>query len=302
MSKHKTKSLSVNHRETLLLLRRTTSFLLVFSVILVVILIFFSAVQNQNSNCQDRASEVVHDNLLKPETRFEDIVSVMTGVLSKYKAELSEVEKGAEDENKTIEWLDTGDGTMGANGFRLFRRTKNDLYAFELRAMFDKLCDAYPSLSMEVMPNVDYEKIQYKIRAVVFNNATRKFIFESSLLTKEKNRLMTFAQVQNVFPGFNQITTSKGTLGVLKTYEYTTVGAFDVYGGKSPLDITISVEQWSAKDSSNPLMWRVLVSTSNLLAENNIEGLQSKLRKAFEENNMLCGGTQCDNLLNGFLR
>ncbi|EPY27591.1 hypothetical protein STCU_03895 [Strigomonas culicis] len=151
---------------------------------------------------------------------------------------------------------------------------------------------------MEVMPNVDYEKVNYGVRSVLFNNRTRQFLLESKLTTQDMNRVTSFAQFQKIFPGFYKVASGSGRLDVVSTWDYTKNGDYQIYYRNSPMDIYVHIEQWSTKDK--PFMWRVFISTDNILAEDSAKAIESAIRQAFTEGNMLCGSS-CDSALKGFL-
>lgn len=297
---HAEKSEHLNLRNALVLQRRITTFSLGFSVALVVLMMTLTSLQYRDASCQDRASEVVLDILLRPDLSKAVIVNAISEVLA---ARLAVLDMDVEDASpgiKTVEMLDTSDSIIAANGFRLLHRTDGSNYNYELRAIFDRLCGSKPTISMEVLGNVDYEKVVYHIKAIsLMGQSTKKFMLESRLTTKDASRITTVAQLQSLFPGFISISSS-GKLSVSASFTYTGGGGGQVYYNGQPLDVAVGIEQWFGKDSK-PLFWRVTLSTANLFAEGDLVSLEESLQTSFRQNDFVCA-KECAGVFNVYLR
>lgn len=297
---HTEKPEHLNRRDALLLQRRLTTFLLVFSVVVVALMMTLAAVQNRDAACQDRAHEVVCDNLLRPDLTMEEIVKAVSDVLTARRAALDLDVKSTSPKSKTLEVLDTSNGVIAANGFRLLHRSDGINHNYELRAIFDALCGSKPTISMEVLANVDYEKVVYHTKAISMMNGTQKYMLESSLNTKDGSRITSFSQLQSLFPGFNALV-STGKLTPSAVFSYTGGGSGgQVYYNGQPLDVAIGIQQWFGKDEK-PLFWRVTLSTESVFAENDLTSLELSLRNAFTVNNYTCV-KDCGGTFNVYLR
>lgn len=292
------------YRDAIVLQRRIATFVLVFSVIIIALIMTFSAVQFREAPCQERAHEILFDTFLNPSATREEVVTALQEIMTSRRSTLDIPPKN-DDAAKMIqlEVLDTDASFVASRGFRLVRRTDGSRYRFELRAVFDKLCGSYPSLSMEVMPNVDYEKVTYHIKGIAMTNGTVKYLQQSALGTKEKNRVTTVAQLQAVFPGFHELGGSATRLQSTQSAKYSLEGVAQVYFNGSPLDLYVTVQCWY-NDKDKPLLWRVVASTQSMLAENDLASLQGSIRQGFAERGMLCNTTaaNCADQLDVFLR
>lgn len=298
---HHDKTESLKHREALVLQHRIASFLLVFSVIIVALVMSTAAVQNRDAACQDRSQEVICDNLLVPTITREEITQTITDVLFARRAVLDmNAKTSLVEKSRTVQVLDTAENTIAANGFRLLHRSDGVNHHYDLRAIFDTLCGSRPTISMEVLPNVDYEKVVYHTKTISLMNGTRKYMLQSSLNTRDAARITSFSQLQNLFPGFNAIT-AVGKLSPQSSVSYSGASTGgQVYYNGHPLDITIGIQQWYAKDL-RPLFWRVTLSTESVFAESDLASLEMSLQAAFIQKQYICG-KECTSVFNGYLR
>ncbi|CAM38696.1 conserved hypothetical protein [Leishmania braziliensis MHOM/BR/75/M2904] len=284
--------------------RRIATFVLVFSVIIVALVMTFSAVQHREARCQDRAHEIEFDFMVRSGSTREDVVTALQAIMAERRCLLDFHPQN--DDTPTVvqlDVLDTMTNFIARHGFRLVRRSHGLSYHYELRTLFDKLCGTYPPISMEVMANVDYERVTYRIKALSLMNSTVKYLQQSSLLTKEKNRVTTVAQLQSVFPGFHQLSTSKARLSQTKSAEYTVMETSQVYYNGSPLDIRVVLQFWRSHDDKLGF-WRVVVNTQNIMAERDLLSLKSSIQDGLATRNLLCNATSsnCADQLDVYLQ
>ncbi|CBZ30502.1 conserved hypothetical protein [Leishmania mexicana MHOM/GT/2001/U1103] len=305
MGHHADPNKYVAYRDATVLQHRIATFVLVFSVVIIALVMIFSSVQHREAPCQDRAHEAEFDFMIPSDSTREAIVTALQTILEKRHCWLDFAPQNDDAPTKMqLSVLDTTAGLIAGRGFRLVRRSDGSNYHYELRAVFDKLCGTYPLISMEVMANVDYERVTYHIKATSLNtNNTVKYLQYSSLLTKEKNRVTTVPQLQSVFPGFHQLGPSTARLSAIQSTKYTVEGASQVYYNGSPLDIRVSVQHWQS-DKGTPNFWRVVVSTQNMMAERDLVSLQSSIREGLTKLNLLCNATSslCTDELDVYLR
>ncbi|AYU82737.1 hypothetical protein conserved [Leishmania donovani] len=304
MGHHADPNKYVAYRDATVLQRRIATFVLVFSVMIIALVMTFSSVQHREAPCQDRAHEVEFDFMIRPDSTHEAIVTALQTILEKRRCWLDFAPQNDDAPTMVqLNVLDTTTGLIAGRGFRVVRRSDGSNYHYELRAVFDKLCGTYPPISMEVMANVDYERVTYNIKAASLMNSTVKYLQHSSLLTKEKNRVTTVTQLQSVFPGFHQLGPSTARLSTIQSAKYTVEGVSQVYFNGSPLDIRVRVQHWLS-DKGTPDFWRVVLSTQNIMAERDLVSLQSSIREGLTKLNLLCNATSssCANELDLYLR
>lgn len=300
MGHHVETSTSLNHRQALVAQTRLGTFVLVFSVALIAFTMTISALQNRASRCQDRAREILFDHYLRPDISRGEIAAVMQDVLVVRRSTLDITAKeAAQQKMKSVDVYDTSDSIISSRGLRLLRQKDGNNYRWEMRHVQSKLCDTFPPVSMEMLPNADYEKAAYHIKAIGVPKGTTVFILESSLTTKDGNRIATLQQLQSLFPGFQQFT-GANRLTAQKTFEYTVGGNAQVYYNGVPLDIIVQVQQWFSKGT--PIFWRVTFSTENMLAEKNLISLDQSMRTAFEGKSMHCTSSSCTETVDAYLR
>ena len=292
------------YRDAVVLQGRIATFVLVFAVIIIAFIMTFSAVQFREAPCQERAHEILFESFVNPSATREEVVTALQEILRGRRGVL-DIQLKNDDAAKMVQLdvLDTSDSFVASRGFRLVRRSDGSRYHYELRALFDKLCGSYPSLSMEVMPNVDYEKVTYHIKGIAMTNGTVKYLQQSALSTKEKNRVTTVAQLQAVFPGFHELGGSATRMSTTQSAKYSLEGVSQVYFNGSPLDLHVAVQRWY-NDKDEPLVWRVVASTQSMLAENDLSSLQSSIRQGFADRSILCNATSanCTDQVDIYLR
>lgn len=295
MSHHADGSANSHLREAFTLQRRIATFILVFAVLIVALTMAISAVQFRFSPCQDRAHEVIFDNFVSVKVSAEDLFASLQSIVSDRRGLLDFTVKGGQASRvETMEYLDTADELIASHGFRLVRWSDGVQYSFELRAIFEKLCGTFPRLSMEVFPNVDYEKASYHVKALAALDQTVAYLQQSSLTTKEKNRITTVSQLQNVFPGFHELEAASQRVSAKLEVSRSIVGVSQVYFAGSPLDIHVSVQLWqSAKQQ--PMFWLVRLSTESLFAEKDLVSLQQSISAGLKSAGMLHNATEDGN-------
>lgn len=271
----------------MLALHHTATFAMVFSVVLVILIVALSAVQDRDARCQDRVGEVAFDSILRPSLSRDVIYSTINDVLATRHCVLDVSPAEAyQQKTKTLELLDTPQQTISGLGFRLLKRSDGNSHRYELRAIFDHRCGAVPTVSMEVLPNVDYERVTYRSKTIVMSNDTMKYMFESSLISKDAARINSFDTMQILFPGFHQVS-STSAVTTQKSWSYTVGGAGTVYFEGQPLDLTIQVQQWFEQEGK-PVFWRVSLSTDSIFAEPELVSIQNMIRAAFVAKQMPC--------------
>lgn len=290
------------YRDAIVLQRRIATFVLVFTVVIIALVMTFSAVQYREARCQDRAHEIAFEFMVRPDATREDIVVALQSVMQERHGSLDFLPQN-DDASKTVqlEVLDTPAGYIGSRGFRLLRRSDGSNFHYELRAIFEKLCGSYPTISMEVMPNVDYERVTYHIRAMARTGSRVKYMQQSSLLTKDSNRVTTVPQLQALFPGFREFGPSTARLSSKQSAKYTIEGVSEAYYSGSPLDISVTLQCWYT-EKGKPAFWRVVLGTQNIMAERNLVSLEHSVQLGLAQRSLLCNATSDCGGLDEYLR
>ncbi|KAG5494119.1 hypothetical protein JKF63_01954 [Porcisia hertigi] len=279
------------YRDATVLQQRIATFVLVFSFIIVALVMTFSAVLYREAPCQDRADEIELDLRLRSGLTSEGVLTALRSILEERGGWLDFPLRNDDAPTKVqLDILDTDTRFIAGRGFRLVRRNVGSNYHFGLSTVFDKLCGTHPTLSMQVMANVDYERVAYHIKALGLMNSTVKYLQRSSLTTKDRNRLTTMAQLQSVFPGFHQLAPASASLSPTLSMNYTVEGVSDVYYNGRPLDIRVALQRWFPEKGSSDFL-RVVVSTHNIMAERDLLSLYTSIQKAFVAQNMLCNAS-----------
>ncbi|KEG14251.1 hypothetical protein DQ04_00551030 [Trypanosoma grayi] len=283
-----------NHREALLIQRRIVSFLLVFSVMAVAFVILIASVQTREASCQTRAEVAIYSMAARP---TEDNDTLISSIIVALKERGVQLELADEDDEvyatRQIDVLDTAERTLWASGFRLLRWTGANNVLWQLRFLDQSLCQTGRGISMEALPNVDYEKVTHKVRSVGGNNGNRAFLYEVNVMTKDKKRITTFPQLQSLFPGFNAQVASPRMV-VTRSFRRLRNFAADLYHGETMMDIELRVEMWGRPDG-NALFWRVQLLSRNILAEINLKEIYNVLAEVLQSRNIMCDREGCGN-------
>lgn len=297
-------TLSVTHRDALMLRERIATFLLTLSVVGVALVVLLSAVQQRDAVCQDRAQQAVFIDVLDGNISRKNVVSLIKTIVLWQNAtvELKEPTMQKFAHEMMIDVMDTAQATIINSGYRLLRRrtSNGQQEKWQLRTLLHNLCGHVAPISMEVFPNVDYEKVGYTIRSVEDGFGGVDFLLESSLTTTQPNRIATYSQMQQLFPGFLGLHTSSPSMLVLRSYSYTVDFVGQVYFHGVPLDIDIEVELWRASSHNTPI-WRVKLSTRSIIAQDNLRRLHQSMRRAFHTQKMACTSTRCKEVADVFL-
>lgn len=287
MGKKQGPTQSAQHREALSAKRKITTFLLTFSVVLAALVVTLGAVQNRDASCQDRAHELTFDLFVDADASENEVLSLIDETLQQRRCVLDDIARS--DKVRTTEVMDTEDALLAARGFSLLRVTLPDAFRFDLVTVLPKLCNTYPSLSMESLVNVDHEKSNYHIKAIPqANSNSAHFSFISSVRTQDRNRFNTFFLLQSVFPGFQGLTT-KAKMVIVKQFKTSLARYAQVYFDGKPMDIALFIERWEEK--GKPLVWRVGLSTFSMQTEADAVSLYETLTDAFSSRKLKAGSS-----------
>ncbi|KAG5468438.1 hypothetical protein LSCM1_02418 [Leishmania martiniquensis] len=292
------------HRTATLLQRRIGSFVLVFSVFMIALSMLFSALQAREARCQERAHQIEFDLIVSADATRGDVVNALQTILEARHCFLDFSPQNDDVASVVqLDVLDTPANFIAERGFRLVRRYAGTSYYFQLSAIFDRLCGTYPPVSMEVLANVDYERVSYHIKGISLTNRTVKYLQQSSLLTKDMNRVTTVTQLQSLFPGLQQFGLSTARLAPLHSRNYTVEGVSQVYFEGTPIDIHVMIQHWGS-DHGTAGFWRVVMSTPNIMAEQDLISLESSVRQGFALRHLLCNATSenCADQVDMYLR
>ncbi|KAG5468851.1 hypothetical protein CUR178_01687 [Leishmania enriettii] len=292
------------YRAARLLQQRIGSFVLAFAVFLIALSMIFSALQDREARCQERAHEIEFDFIVNTGYSREDVVTALQAILEERSCFLDFPPQNDDVPNVVqLDVLDTTTNFIAERGFRLVRRSDGSSYFFQLTAIFDRLCGTYPPITMEVLPNVDYERVTYHIKAVSLTNNTVTYLQQSSLFTQDSGRVTTVTQLQSLFPGFQQFGLSAERFSTTQSSSYTIEGVSQVYFSGSPLDIRVAIQHWHP-DKDTPGFWRLVMSTQNIMAEQNLISLESSVRQGLALRNLLCNSTSenCADRVDIYLR
>ncbi|KAH9577397.1 hypothetical protein LSM04_004535 [Trypanosoma melophagium] len=282
-----------NHREALLVQQRLMSFLLVFSVLAVAFVLLIASVQTRQVDCQTRAHSAVRVVFVRPAAAAANGSIAGEAIVALRRWGVQAVPSDsppAPPDGTQIDVLDTTTRTLATAGFRLLRVIAGTEVLWQLRHIDNVLCGSKRKIAMESLPNVDYERVSYRVRAAV-SNGERVFLYEANVKTKDKGRITTFPQLQSLFPGFNALV-APPRMSVTKSLHFFTSFSSDLYYESTPMDVDLRIEEW--KQSNNKTMyWRIVITSSNILAERNLKEVYNILFAAFQEKGFLCNIKEC---------
>lgn len=285
-------TLAYNHRLLAATQRKIGSFVLLFSVVVVAWIIFLAAVHDKESRCQKRANEVKYVNFLEKTLPLDIIISSINEVFTNRSIVLKETSEL--NSSIQVDVMDTTSQLLSRNGFRLLRWPENSWIKWDLRTVGTELCSATFPISMEVLPNVDYEKAQYRITGLslphvgFLYNRTLQYMFSSQLRSNDRSRISTFVQLESVFPGFYSLSSSNENVAVQSSYSLKMLYGGLAYFGGIALDVEVRVGQWS-RNSSN-LFWFVELRTESLHSQTALMSIQNSLEQYFIGRKMICKG------------
>lgn len=256
---------------------------------------FLSSEQHKVSKCQHRASQAHYQYALSPNLTVQEILSTLNTALNSVHVTLTFNPRDS-NETRTVKVMDTERGLLADNRFYLLHWEDHGLYHWNLRRYSAHICGSSPSVSMEVLPNVDYEKAQYRASSVMIPhilNNTHHFLLSSTLSTNDPNRILTFVQLESVFPGLYALSSADDSVAAKDTYTYRNYGDGDLYFNSEALDITIRIQGW--KKDGKSLFWSVAMSTISIPSETALVALHRSLESSFLANRMVCRSKACMN-------
>nr|CCC89963.1 conserved hypothetical protein [Trypanosoma congolense IL3000] len=189
---HTERHLVFNRREVDRLQRRLMSFLLIFTAVAIAFIVVVASMQTRVATCQTQAAEGIRPLYMHHGTSNTTVRDAIFASLSLIgvRAEPVLLDSGAQ--NTQLDVFDTTEGTLSTSGFRLVRETGPASVAYwKLLYMDHSVCSPERGISMEALPNVDYEKVTYRVKAIVSNNM-RLFLYETNIATKNKERITHF--------------------------------------------------------------------------------------------------------------
>lgn len=296
-------TLSYDHHLLLGTQRRIGTFILIFSVVFIFWVMLLSSEHHKVSQCQHRASESHYQYVLSPNLTFKEIVTTLNTVFNSVHVTMN-FNTYSSNATQQLLVMDTERGLLASNRFYLLKWEDHETFHWNLRTFTEQICDTRettegggrgkPSVSMEVLPNVDYEKAQYRASAVmvphILNN-THHFMLSSTLNTNDANRICSFVELESVFPGLYALSSADDSIVVKGTYTHHDYGDGDVYYNGQALDITVRIQEW--KKGGKDLFWSVLISTISIPAESALVSLHKSLSSSFVANNMFCKSKDC---------
>ncbi|EKG05201.1 hypothetical protein TCSYLVIO_003725 [Trypanosoma cruzi] len=278
-----------NYREVLLMQQRTASFLMAFSVIAIAFFVLIVSIQTQEAICQTRANTAAFNVYAKAEIKNGSFADALIDALKRNGVHAELLERKSQFRTR-IDVFDTLEKTLFNSGFRLLRMPDEFGVTWRLRYLEHSVCQTERRISMEALPNVDYEKVSYDVMAIN-THGDRAFLYEAEVKTKDRDRITTFPQLQSLFPGFNARTASPQ---MVLTDSVVTLTAFaaELYYGSTSLDIELQMEQRS-REKGGKLYWRVTLLTKNILAESNLKGVHRIVSEVVQNRSVLCDPASC---------
>ncbi|EKF33639.1 hypothetical protein MOQ_002486 [Trypanosoma cruzi marinkellei] len=278
-----------NYREVLLMQQRTTSFLIVFSVVAIAFFVLIVSIQTQEAICQTRAETAAFSVYAKMEVKNDSLSSALLDALNTNGVHAEPVEKRSKSMTR-IDVFDTLERTLLNSGFRLLRQPDEFGVTWRLRYLEHSVCRTERKISMEALPNVDYEKVSYDVMAINTHGG-RAFLYEAEVKTKDRDRITTFPQLQSLFPGFNARTASPQMV-LTDSVEVLTAFAAELYYGSTSLDIELQMEE-RKREKGGKSYWRVTLLTKNILAESNLKGVHRIVSEVVQNRSLLCDPASC---------
>ncbi|RNF08572.1 hypothetical protein TraAM80_02679 [Trypanosoma rangeli] len=277
-----------NHREVLLMRRRIESFIMVFSVIVVAFLVLIVSIHQGEASCQSRADAATYSVYAQATRKNDTLVGDLVAALKRNGVRAEPLEET--DKTQRIDVFDTQEGTLLASGFRLLRLLGQFDVMWQLRYLEQSICWPRRTISMEALPNVDSERVSYHVTAINTRGG-RAFLYKADVLTRERDRITTFPELQSLFPGFNAQTASPRML-VTNSMNVSTKFAAELHYGLSPLDIELRMEQRKPV-TGEAAYWRVTVSTTNIMAEANLVKMHGIVSELVVNKSVLCPAAKC---------
>lgn len=285
---------SYNHRLLLGTHRKIESFILIFTVILISWMVLLASEHDKVSKCQHRVNQARYQYVLSPDLTLEEIMSTVNTALASMQVKMN---FNADTTNGTqiVKKMDTERDLLTKSNFYLLLLEEYDSYRWTLHTYTPHMCGSTPPVSMEVLPNVDYEKAQYRSDAVViphFLNTTHHFMLFSSLITKDPDRILTFVQLESVFPGLYALSSADDSIVTKEAYLRRDYGEGELYFNSAALDITVRIQQWKG-DGEKAIFWSILLYTTSIYSELALKSLHRSLESSFLANNMFCSSKAC---------
>lgn len=287
-------SCSYNHRLLLLTHRRIESFILIFTVILISWMILLGSEHDTVSKCQHRVNQARYQYVLSPNLTFEEIMSTVNTALASMQVKLN-FNADATNGTRIVNAMDTDRDLLSRSNFYLLLSEEYGSFRWTLHTYTPDMCSGSPPVSMEVLPNVDYEKAQYRSDAVMIPhilNTTHHFMLCSTLITKDPDRISSFVQLESVFPGLYALSSADDSIVAKEKYLRRDHGEGELYFNSAALDITVQVQQWKG-DGEKASFWSILLYTTSIYSEEPLKSLHRSLESSFLANNMFCSSKAC---------
>ncbi|AAZ10677.1 uncharacterized protein TEOVI_000266100 [Trypanosoma equiperdum] len=280
-----------NRREVVELQQRLTSFLLIFTAVAIAFVVLVASMQTRVATCQTQASMAIHSMYGRFGSNNSTVLDTIVASLGISGVRVVPVEVAASHQAIKLDVFDTSQATLQSAGFRLARQSGlASVVLWKLLYIDHSLCDPERTISMEALPNVDYEKASYRVKAITVDN-TRLFLYETNVATKDKDRITTFSQLQSVFPGFNS---KVGTPHMILTKSLSIEPEFvaELYRGSTSLSVELRVEKIQQVDNHTPI-WRILVVARSPQAEQNFHRVHKVVANALAGVGALCNKEGC---------
>lgn len=281
--------MSYNYRELLLLQKRTVSFLFVYSVMIVVFFVFILCIQTSRTDCQLRADTAVYSVYARSLGENDTLVDALAVTFRLKGVQVEPLAKG-ERTARRVDVYDTAERTLANSGFRLVRRVGDARVVWHLRYLDHGVCRTARRLSMEALPNVDYEKVSYHVKAVAAKEG-RVFLHGTDVTSRDRKQIATFQELQALFPGFNAHMASPRML-VTDSLQLLRSFSFELYYSFSPMGIEIHMEEQKRVDEDF-VYWHVKVLSSNILAERELREVYRVVADLVRSRGLTCNHSTC---------
>ncbi|RNF27230.1 uncharacterized protein Tco025E_00538 [Trypanosoma conorhini] len=278
-----------NHRELVLMQHRIASFLMVFSVIVVAFFVLIVSIQKEDTSCQTRADAAAYSVYAQTTGKHDTLVSDLVAALKSHGVH-AEPSEAAANATWRIDVFDTHQKTLLTSGFRLLRQSGDVDWLWRLRYLEHSICRPERKLSMEALPNVDSEKVSYHVTAINTRGG-RAFLYQADVLTRDRDRITTFPELQSLFPGFNAKSASLQMVAT-DSVEVSRRFAAELYYGASPLDIELLVDQRKPA-AGGTAYWQIALSTKSILAEEALRDVRGIVAEWAGNTSVLCHPSKC---------
>jgi hypothetical protein len=273
--------------------RRSITFSMVLSVMLAAASIVAMTSASRETQCQARADHLEIPILVIPQ--LDNNKSFYTVTLTALK-ELELNVRFKKMNKTTIKEITALDSRhqLASRGYRLVREVIDGLggqhqtVTWALRYISTKLCGTQPPAPMDAL-NSDYETSSRRVVATM-PNGTRYFVRETSLSSSQtENRIHSFDDFQNCFPGFRSISTAAdGVWDRMETFTVETISMRPVVNARDVPVFHLNVESWS--QSGRLLLWKVTVRCPNPAQQDLALSAANLLRAKYTDSKMIFTG------------